>query len=173
MTISSRKCVRSASDNGEPDETSRLFYGTIKTFTKAQDKAVSSKEQRFCDIPVNVWDGPKDIYTALDGAFDPQEVDYEGSVQTQYASISELPKILQVMVQRAQFDPVRGVPYKSNYHLDLKETIYLDRYMDDQGETSLMERRKQCWAWKSELARLEARRKELTEGPVSHYSCLW
>lgn len=162
------KPVDIADDGEQLDQIKTLFYGTMKTYTKAEGKAVSCKEERFSDLKVNVFDGPKDIYAALDGAFDVQQVDYEGAMQKQYASISDLPDILQVMVQRAQYDRTNMRIYKSNHHLALNETIYLDRYMDANENSSLMERRKECWDWTEKLACLQGRRSELEKGgPVN------
>jgi ubiquitin carboxyl-terminal hydrolase 25/28 len=104
--------------------------------------------------------GPRDIYAAIDGAFDIQKVNVEDSVAEQYATISKLPPVLQIQVQRVQFDAVKKRSFKSTHHLDLKETIYLDRYMDTR-HPEILKRRRQCWEWKDALRGLEARRAEL------------
>jgi len=96
----------------------------------------------------------------MDGAFDVQKVDVGGETAEQFGSISKLPPVLQIQIQRVQFDPVRKTSFKSTHHLELRETIYLDRYMDTQQE-ELMRRRRQCWKWKDDLRVLEARREEL------------
>lgn len=78
----------------------------------------------------------------------------------QFGAISKLPPVLQIQVQRVQFDPVKKSSFKSINHLELMETIYLDRYMDTQ-QPELLNRRKQSWEWKDKLKGLEARRSEL------------
>lgn len=128
-----------------------------------------SKEELWCDIKVDVASGSRDIYAAIDGAFDAQKVHVDGEIAEQFGSISKLPPILQIQVQRVQFDPVKKTSYKSTHHLELKETIYLDRYMDTQQE-ELMNRRRQCWAWKDTLRVLEARREELLRKEVRYYT---
>lgn len=110
--------------------------------------------------------GPRDIHSALDGAFDSQEVDVEGGKAPQYSSISQLPPILQIQVQRVQFDPEKKSSFKSVNHLELKETIFLDRYMDTK-DGDLMQRRRECWAWKAQMRELEERKKVLVETQVS------
>lgn len=136
-----------------------LFYGRTRSYI-ASEKGVRSKEEWWCDIKIDVATGPRDIYAAIDGAFDVQKVNVENSVAEQYGAISKLPPVLQIQVQRVQFDPTTKRSFKSTHHLGLKETIYLDRYMDSQ-QPQFLERRQQCWQWKNSLRELEARRAEL------------
>ncbi|KAL2829018.1 hypothetical protein BDW59DRAFT_142729 [Aspergillus cavernicola] len=148
-----------AQDGEQLDQVKDLFYGRAISYILS-DKGQRSKEEWWCDIKIDVATGPRDIYAAIDGAFDIQKVNVENSIAEQYATISKLPPILQVQVQRAQFDAVKKRSFKSTHHLDLKETIYLDRYMDTK-QPEILSRRKQCWEWKDSLRGLEARRAEL------------
>lgn len=141
-----------------------LFYGQAISYILS-DKGKRSKEEWWCDIKIDVATGPRDIYTAIDGAFDIQKVNVEDSVAEQYATISKLPPILQVQVQRVQFDAVKKRSFKSTHHLDLKETIYLDRYMDTR-KPEILNRRKQCWEWKDKLKNLESHRAGLLRQTV-------
>lgn len=136
-----------------------LFYGKTKSYISAKG-AVRSKEERWSDIKVDVATGSRDIYSAIDGAFDVQKINVDNSVAEQFGSISKLPPILQIQIQRVQFDPVKKRSFKSTHHLELLETIYLDRYMDTQYP-DIMNRRRQCWEWKDALKLFEARRAEL------------
>ncbi|KAK2737240.1 ubiquitin-specific protease ubp2 [Myotisia sp. PD_48] len=139
-----------------------LFYGTTKSYITAT-KGVRSKNELWSDIKVDVATGSRDIYAALDGAFDRQNVHVDGADAEQYGAISKLPPVLQIQVQRVQFDQVKKTSFKSVHHLDLKEVIYLDRYMDATGNDSLGldRRRREQWAWKDEWHKLVARRAEL------------
>ncbi|RAL03741.1 ubiquitin-specific protease UBP2 [Aspergillus ibericus CBS 121593] len=141
------------------DQVKDLFYGRTRSYI-ASEKGVRSKEEWWADIKIDVATGPRDIYAAIDGAFDVQKVNVENSVAEQYGAISKLPPVLQIQVQRVQFDPVTKRSFKSTHHLGLQETIYLDRYMDTQ-QPEFLERRQQSWQWKSTLRELEARRAEL------------
>ena len=118
------------------------------------------------DIKVNVQGGPRDIYAALDGAFDVEDVAVAGSIEPKYSTISHLPPILQIHIQRVQYDPAKKRQFKSDNHLELKETIYMDRYMDT-SDDELLRRRKESWGWKRRLASLETRRDQLTATDVS------
>ncbi|KAL4808447.1 hypothetical protein BDV18DRAFT_135027 [Aspergillus unguis] len=148
-----------APDGEQLDQVKDLFYGKAISYILSE-KGQRSKEEWWCDIKIDVATGPRDIYAAIDGAFDIQKVSVENEVAEQYATISKLPPVLQIQVQRVQFDAVKKRSFKSTHHLDLKETIYLDRYMDTR-QPEILNRRKQCWEWKDTMSKLEARRAEL------------
>lgn len=141
-----------------------LFYGQTRSYISTE-KGTRSKDERWCDIKVDVAHGSRNIYDAIDGAFDIQKISVENSVAEQFASISQLPPVLQIQVQRVQFDPVKKCSFKSTNHLGLLETIYMDRYMDTKNP-DVVDRRNQCWEWKASLKRLEARREELLRTKV-------
>lgn len=153
------------------DNLRSLFYGRTKSYLSTT-KNVRSREEWWCDIKVDVATGSRDIYAAIDGAFDVQKVNIDNSIAEQYGAISKLPPVLQVQVQRVQFDPVKKSSFKSTHHLDLKETIYLDRYMDTQ-HPEILKRREQSWEWKKSLRKLEARRAELLRKNVCLYYSLY
>lgn len=101
----------------------------------------------------------------MDGAFDAQKIIVDNSVAEQFSAISRLPPVLQIQVQRVQFDPVKKSSFKSTHHLDLKETIYLDRYMDT-SRSDFVSLRRENWELKNTLKQLEARRGELLRAAV-------
>ena len=148
------------------DRIKRLFFGKQKSYTTDKNGKTRTKEEYMSDIKVDVASGPRDIYAALDGAYDVQEVEVAGGIEPQYTSISQLPPILQIHVQRSLYDREKKAAFKSINHLDLKDTIYMDRYMDS-DDSDLLERRQQCWQWKEQLLILEKRRAQLLQSPVS------
>lgn len=159
--------AESFDESGEQiDQIKNLFFAKQKSYTTNSQGITRTKEDFISDIKIDVASGPRDIYTALDGAYDVQEVEYGGAIEPQYTAISKLPPVLQILVQRAQFDPEKKSSFKSNHHLELKETIYMDRYMDTDNE-EIKGRRRECWAWKKDLVVLEARKSELTKTSVS------
>ena len=154
-------------DSGEQvDQVKALFFGKQKSYTTNRQGVVRTKEEYMSDIKVDVASGSRDIYSALDSAYDVQDVEVGGDVEPQYTSISQLPPVLQVLVQRVQFDTEKKTVFKSNNHLEMKETIYMDRYMDS-SNLELMQRRQECWAWKKQVLRMEKRRTQLTSTQVS------
>ena len=154
-------------ESGEQiDQVKSLFFGKQKSYTTNEQGVIRTKEEFISDIKVDVASGPRDIYAALDGAFDVQQVEVGGSLEPQYTTLSQIPPVLQILVQRAQFDPEKKTTFKSNHHLELKETIFMDRYMD-LHDADLQNRRQECWKWKKDLAKLESREKQLTETEVT------
>ena len=148
-------------DGEQSDQIKKLFWGRQKSTIVSPNGDKRDSESIFHDVRVNVVSGPQDIYTALDGAFDAQNVEVGSSDAQQYSSITQVPPILQVCVQRAQWDRMRKENVKSNNHLDLRETIYLDRYLSGGEESDVLQRRKQAWSWKQERAELEGKRQKL------------
>ena len=153
-------------DQGEQlDQIKRLFYGKQKTFITSQSGKVRMKEEFMSDIKVNVSSGPQDIYTALDGAFDVEDVVVAGGIEPKYYTISRLPPVLQIHIQRGQYDLHTKKEYKSDNHLEFGEMIYMDRYMDS-SDPEILRRRQESWRWKGQLNTLEARRDQLIASDV-------
>ncbi|KAK9457645.1 hypothetical protein V1511DRAFT_494192 [Dipodascopsis uninucleata] len=156
-------------DDGEQiDLVKDLFFGKTKQTLELQDMktgntSVRTKEERFSHLIVDVATGPRDIYDALDSCFDAETVDLEGQLARRYVTISQLPPILQIQVQRVQYDREQGRVFKSNAPLNFEKTIYLDRYIDHYGEIELNKLRRETWGWKSELNKLQERREQLTQ----------
>ncbi|OWO97968.1 hypothetical protein B2J93_3766 [Marssonina coronariae] len=102
----------------------------------------------------------RDIYEALDVTYDQQMIDVEKGKAPQYASISKLPPILQIQVQRSGYDNILKKPAKNSTHMPFFETIYMDRYIANE-DPAAMQRRRETWKWKSDLRDLEARHEAL------------
>jgi len=145
-----------------------MFYGESRSYISTQ-AGIRSKEERWCDVKVDVAHGSKDIYSAIDGAFDAQKISVENSEAEQFGSITRLPPILQIQVQRVQFDAVKKSSFKSTNHLELLETIYMDRYMDTQ-KPEIVNKRRQGWDLKKTLKAHEDRRRELLRKQVWHHA---
>lgn len=142
------------------DQVKRLFYGKQKSNTINLQGQIRTKEEFFSDIKVSVASQPRDMYAALDGAFDLQEVEVDGAIERQYTTISAIPPVLQVHITRGEFDKEKQTSTKSNHHIEMRPTIYMDRYLDPANphNPNLIKRRKECWAWKERLAELKERK---------------
>ena len=144
-------------DSGEQiDRIKELFYGRTKQHVMSEEPE-AAQDDIFCSIIVRLYSRPPDIYAALDGFFDVEEI----ANKKRFLSISQLPPIFQIQIDRASVEQ-----RKLNHHVELRETIYLDRYLEPSTNPALMERRQEMWRWKRELADLEARQGELAAGPV-------
>jgi ubiquitin carboxyl-terminal hydrolase 25 len=129
--------------------------------------AVHLKKADSYDVKVEDWaniivfpglDGQRDIYEALDVVFDEQIVEIDNANATQFASINSLPPIVQIQIQRTAFDPATQQASKNQNRIVFDETIYLDRYMEDE---KVLQRRRDAWMWKNRIRLLESRKKSL------------
>ncbi|TFK41972.1 ubiquitin C-terminal hydrolase Ubp2 [Crucibulum laeve] len=112
----------------------RLFYGSRKQkLTDISDEAIelaTPKNDIFSHLPVNVSDDGIDIYDGLSGYFD-DIVEYEGKKARMEVSLLDLPPVLQIQLQRVQFNRETLQPYKSQAYVKFGEAIYMDRFMDN------------------------------------------
>ncbi|KAH7927253.1 cysteine proteinase [Leucogyrophana mollusca] len=125
--------------NGVEDKDSsivkRLFYGKIRQRLTpiAEERrsrlSVHEKEDLFSNLPVNVAENGFDIYDGLSGYFD-DVVEYEGSKAKMEVTLVDLPPLLQIQLQRVQFNRETLQPYKSQAYVRFGETIYMDRFLD-------------------------------------------
>ena len=93
-----------------------------------------SKQELFSQLIVDVPLGGGSVYESLDNQFDVSTVTIDGEILSRTVTIVSLPPILQLHIQRVQFDREKGQAYKSNAFLKFDKMLYLDRYMetDDQ-----------------------------------------
>lgn len=146
------------------DVVRETFFGAT-TVTTEKVQSLERKEEAWSTIIVFPGEGaPRDIYDALDVAYDPQQIEVDGDMVLQYHSISKLPPVLQIQIQRTAFDKAAQTQSKNLTPVTFPETIYLDRYMHTSDpHSALMRRRRQTWDWKTELRTLTTRYDALTQ----------
>ncbi|KAF8628269.1 hypothetical protein AX15_004037 [Amanita polypyramis BW_CC] len=113
----------------------RLFYGKIlQRLTDVSDRknksSIHEKEDLFSHLPVNVTHDGVDIYDGLSAYFD-DIVEYEGKKTRMEVSLVDVPPVLQIQLQRVQFNRDTLQPYKSQAYVKFSETIHLDRFMSN------------------------------------------
>ncbi|GLB43607.1 putative peptidase C19 family protein [Lyophyllum shimeji] len=111
----------------------RLFYGKLRqrlTGHPPSRSSIHEKEDLFSHLPVNVTDDGVDVYDGLSGYFD-DVVDFEGEKRRMEVTLVDLPPVLQIQLQRVQFNRETLQPYKSQAYVKFGETIYMDRFMDN------------------------------------------
>ncbi|KAJ7155926.1 hypothetical protein C8R43DRAFT_1234792 [Mycena crocata] len=118
-------------DDNKTSVVKRLFYGKIRQRLASEDakSSVHEKEDLFSHLPVNVTNDGVDIYDGLSGYFD-DVVDFEGKKARMEVTLLETPPLLQIQLQRVQFNRDTLQPYKSQAYVKFGETIYLDRFLD-------------------------------------------
>jgi ubiquitin carboxyl-terminal hydrolase 25/28 len=144
------------------DEIHDLFFGQQIVHSEPQkDPPVTLP---FLNIITRVFQRPSDVYAAIDNEFDLQDAQ---SGAKAYTSIAGLPPVLSIALDRVSWNNEIKRQEKLNHHIDVPETIYMDRYLESPPESELMQRRQQTWEIKAELTSLIARRDELEEKYVS------
>jgi ubiquitin carboxyl-terminal hydrolase 25 len=142
-----------------------LFYGKLKwTY---DDAKTQSKTESFNSVIVNVSDGPRDLYSALDTEFDIHKVALAGKKVARFGTIERMPPFLQVNIRRVGYDREKGA-FKIENYLQAPETLYMDRYVG--GNSKLLALRQKTWKWKAELQELEWRREQITKTHVKGVS---
>lgn len=154
----------SVDEDGEQDDlVKRLFYGQTKQVLQPINDTATSKRrektERFLSLLVDVADGPRDLYDALDSYFGHDLVSLSDGDAMRSLTISKLPPLLQIQVQRVQFDRNLGRPFKSLAVLNFDEVVYMDRYIDTDDEV-VNAKRMEVFKWREErrmlLKELEA-----------------
>ncbi|CAO1639324.1 unnamed protein product [Sympodiomycopsis kandeliae] len=161
-------------------QVSRLFTGkTRQVVTNAQSPSSGTthiKNEIFTILPIDVSEeeSGRDIYDGLDGFFEEEILSSDGggpaAGQPQVkrsVTLLEPPPILQIQLQRVQYDRIRGA-YKSQARLEMGDELYMDRYLDfseleaDEEELNLLNtKREEALRLRKEMASIGARLREL------------
>ena len=111
-----------------------------------------------------VAEKPADVYAALDTDYDLSD---QGNGTQAYVSMTRPPPVLSIHLDRVSWDREAMRPSKLNDHINVPETIFLDRYMESGPDSDLMQRRTQTWRFKRQLAELLERRKTIQTPSVT------
>ncbi|KIV95527.1 hypothetical protein, variant 1 [Exophiala mesophila] len=141
------------------DEVHDTFYGQLILHTE-NDNGSPGKSEQYRDIITRVFHQPADVYAAIDNEFDLQT---GGNAVKGYISLSSLPPILCVQLDRVAWNNQTKRQEKLNHHVEVPETIYMDRYLESGPDSELMQRRRHTWDLKRELATISRRRGVLEE----------
>ncbi|KAI0328424.1 cysteine proteinase [Cubamyces sp. BRFM 1775] len=128
---------KETSDDDKTSPIKRLFYGKKKqrlTALSPRDDAmhqssIHEKEDLFSHLHVNVADEGFDLYDGLARYFD-DVVELGGQKKRMEVSLVDLPPLLQIQLQRVQFNRETQQAYKSQAYVKFGETIYMDRFLD-------------------------------------------
>lgn len=123
------------------------------------------------DVPPTTSSSPaltRDIYDGLDAVFAPSPIELEGHpAQRRVALVAPPPPVLQIQLQRVQYDRVKQTAFKSNAHLRFFDEIEVGRYVEvGEGDAEGEERRNRTMEMRSELDKVRERLAELTADKV-------
>ncbi|GAA5836206.1 hypothetical protein JCM11251_007393 [Rhodosporidiobolus azoricus] len=168
-------------DQGKANLLKRTFYGHQRQTVLFSDPSsvpdpIRTRLEPFSSLLVDVPPASslsstalqRDLYDALDSVFEPQQVELEGKLATRRVGLvaddeeGALPTLLQIQLQRVQYDRVAGRVFKSNAHLELPEVLDVGRYVDGGEQGDEDEKRVRTERLRSELGRVRRRLEELT-----------
>ncbi|CAG8669650.1 14948_t:CDS:2, partial [Funneliformis caledonium] len=86
-------------------------------------------------------------------------VEYDRTQAIREVTITKVPPILQIHVQRVQFDRTTSNIYKSNAYLRFDKVIYLDRYLEKNYDV-LKQKRIEAHNWKQEIDKMQEELKD-------------
>lgn len=148
-------------DGEQLDFIKELFYGEEAASLNRKGKMTEQKSL-FNTQYVTVVDKPKNIYEAIDDTLDMGAIEDSDNAE-KWTTILRAPPILKIDVKRLGFDKAKKQTVRTENHLQLEDTIYIDRYLHNEGT---LQRRKQSWEKKAKLKHLRERRTELAETKV-------
>ncbi|GAA5891905.1 hypothetical protein JCM8208_002930 [Rhodotorula glutinis] len=122
----------------------KTFYGTMRQQLvfddpSSVDDPVRTQDEPFSSLLVDVSPSPtwgsgalaRDIYDGLDAVFAPSPIELEGhAAQRRVALVWPPPPVLQIQLQRVQYDREKQSVYKSNAHLRFYPEIGVSRYVE-------------------------------------------
>ncbi|SPO23731.1 related to UBP2 - ubiquitin-specific proteinase [Ustilago trichophora] len=114
------------------DQNNKVAGGTLtRPAQPHKQPSTHIKHEVFKILPIDVLEEGRDVYDGFDGFFDSDTfVATSGAVQRRSVTLLSAPPLLQIQLQRVQYERVTMRAFKSQAHLDMPETLYVDRYMD-------------------------------------------
>ncbi|KAI8980637.1 cysteine proteinase [Trametes punicea] len=127
---------KETTDDEKTSPIKRLFYGkkrqrltSLSPKDDGHQSSIHEKEDLFSHLHVNVADEGFDLYDGLARYFD-DVVELGGEKKRMEVSLVDLPPLLQIQLQRVQFNRETQQAYKSQAYVKFGETIYMDRFLD-------------------------------------------
>ncbi|SAM82404.1 related to UBP2-ubiquitin-specific proteinase [Ustilago bromivora] len=130
-----KTCQQIEADTITPNSSHSSSAGAGDSLTRPAEPnkqpSTHIKHEVFKILPIDVLEEGRDIYDGFDGFFDSDTfVATSGAVQRRSVTLLSAPPLLQIQLQRVQYDRATMRAFKSQAHLEMPETLYVDRYMD-------------------------------------------
>ncbi|KAG9533938.1 cysteine proteinase, partial [Aureobasidium melanogenum] len=139
------------------DQLRDIFNMRIVDTLMLEGEQPSTKEEEFTNLMLLPPYEPTDIYSALSRVLDLHPEPEASKPVNVYKTLKSFPPILQISINRIRLGR-DGKPVKSVDRIRLEETLYMDRFSDDEA---VLARRKQCWEWRRRLRSLQAEKETI------------
>ncbi|KAH0273371.1 cysteine proteinase, partial [Aureobasidium melanogenum] len=139
------------------DQLRDIFNMRIVDTFMPEGEQPSTKEDEFTNLMLLPPYEPTDIYSALCRVLDLHPEPEASKPVNVYKTLKSFPPILQISINRIRLGR-DGKPVKSVDRIRLEETLYMDRFSD---EEAVLARRKQCWEWRRRLRSLQAEKETI------------
>ncbi|KAG9858946.1 cysteine proteinase, partial [Aureobasidium melanogenum] len=139
------------------DQLRDIFNMRIVDTLMPEGEQPSTKEDEFTNLMLLPPYEPTDIYSALSRVLDLHPEPEASKPVNVYKTLKSFPPILQISINRIRLGR-DGKPVKSVDRIRLEETLYMDRFSDDEA---VLARRKQCWEWRRRLRSLQAEKETI------------
>lgn len=111
----------------------------------------------------------RSLYDGLDTVFEASQVTSEGFPAQLRVTLLEAPPMLQIQLQRVDYDREARKVVKSNAHVAFPELLGLDRYLDvNPADEDALARQRQTREKREEIELAKARLSALGKETVSH-----
>ncbi|KAM0793608.1 hypothetical protein ACM66B_001041 [Microbotryomycetes sp. NB124-2] len=140
----------------------KTFFGKTQQKLTFEDTSVSdpvrTRQEPFFSLLVDVAEEGRDMYDGLDAVFDDSVVEIEGQKARRQVSLVDVPDLLQVQLQRVQYDRVKQQIFKSNHYMAFGPELCLDRYLEAEGnEPDFAQRRDRTNELRAEIEALRTK----------------
>ena len=145
-----------------------MMKQTLELDDKVQPEPIRVKDEPFAYLLVDVASEGRNLYDGLDMVFDSSLVSIDGKSAHKRMSLVTVPPILQIQMQRVQYDKVEQKIFKSNAYMKFGDKLCMDRYLEvEEGDEGGLRKRDLTNEHRREIEKARARLEVLTT--VCHY----
>lgn len=136
------------------------------------DEPVRTQEEPFSYLLVDAAQEGRHLYDGLDMVFESSLVSIDDKQAHRRITLIDVPEILQIQLQRVQYNRAENKVFKSNAHMTFGDTISMDRYLEvAEGDIAGADRRDRTNLCRREMENARARLDEIIQHKVRRHLC--
>lgn len=141
-----------------------MMKQTLELEDLSNPEPVRTQDELFAYLLVDVASEGRTLYDGLDMVFDSSIVSIDGSVAKKRMTLIDLPPILQIQMQRVQYDKKEQKIFKSNAYMGFEEKLFMDRYLEvEEGDEEGIRKRELTNDYRREIEKARTRLELLTK----------